>query len=149
MYLLMAIPLLLALTFVWQVASGMFHTEEVVRQPVAVGQVSLDPDPAGMRLDFVLVDRVGEATAFNGTLNVTLRDPDGATWETTRNVAPADFQALPEDSLLSGRTGYSLVINARDWARPPRRGGLAMVTITATPNDESEPFSTKSQQRIP
>jgi hypothetical protein len=146
---LIAVPVILALTFVWQVASNVLHTEAVVRQPVAVGQVSLEPDPAGTRVDFVLVDRVGQETTFSGQLDVFLRDPDGAVWQASRRVGAADFEMLPDDSLLGGRTGYSLLVSARDWARPPRRGGLATVSINAMPSDGGPQFSTQSQQRFP
>jgi hypothetical protein len=148
-YLFIAIPLVLAATLIWQVASGMLHTEAAVRQAVAFGQVTLEPDPSGTRIDFVLVDRVGQETTFTGNLNVTLRDPDGAVWQTTRDVSPGDFQTLPTDSLLAGRNGYTLVVNARDWARPPRRGGLATISISATPSDDRPPISTQSQQLFP
>jgi hypothetical protein len=148
-YLFIVIPLVLAATLIWQVASSTFHTEAAVRQAVAVGQVTLEPDPAGTRVDFVLVDRVGQETTFTGNVNVTLRDPDGAVWQTTRSLSPGDFQPLPDDSLLAGRTGYTVLVNVRDWARPPRRGGLATISISATPNDDGPAFSTQSQQRFP
>jgi len=80
---------------------------------------------------------------------VSLRDPDGAMWQTSRSVSAADFQTLPDDSLMAGRTGYTVLIPARDWARPPRRGGLATVSISAKPGDDGQPFSTQSQQRFP
>ncbi|MBV8716480.1 MAG: hypothetical protein JO020_22210 [Chloroflexi bacterium] len=148
-YFLIAIPVLLALTFVWQLASSTFHTEAVVRAAVAVGKVSLEPDPSGTRIDMVLVDRFGQETTFNGTLDVSLREPDGALWKTTRNVSAGDFQPLPEDSLMAGRVGYTITINAGDWARPPRRGGLATVSISATPSGDTPSFSTQSQQQFP
>jgi hypothetical protein len=149
-YLLIAIPVVLAVTFVWQVGSSMFHTEALVRQAVGVGQVALEPDPSGTRIDFVLVDRYGQETTLDGSMNVTLREPDGAVWQATRTVSASDFQPLADDGLLAGRTGYSVLVNARDWARPPRRGGLATVSITATPSGaSSEAFSTQSQQRFP
>jgi hypothetical protein len=149
LYVLIAVPLVLAVTFLWQVGSTVFHTEAVVRQAVAVGQVALEPDPSGTRVDFVLVDRYGQETTFTGNLNVSLREPDGAVWQTTRSLSPSDFQPLSDDSLLAGRTGYTVFVNARDWARPPRRGGLATVSITATPGDDSQAFSTQAQQRFP
>ena len=148
-YLFIAIPLVLAATFIWQLTSGMFHTDAVVRQAVAVGQVTLEPDAAGTRVDFVLVDRVGQEATFSGNLNVSLREPDGAVWQMTRSVSPGDFQTLPDDSLLAGRTGYSVLVNARDWVRPPRRGGLATISVNATPSDDGPAISTQSQQRFP
>jgi hypothetical protein len=149
MYVVIAIPVVLALAFVWQVAASMFHTEAVVRQAVSVGQVSLQPDSSGTRIDLVLVDRYGQDTTFSGTLDVSLREPDGALWKTSRNVSAEDFQALPDDSLMAGRAGYSVMVNAKDWARPPRHGGLATVSIGATPSGDGQAFSTQSQQRFP
>ena len=149
MLVVIAIPLVLAATFVWQIASNVFHTEVVVRQAVAVGQVTLEPEPTGTRLDLVMVDRVGQETTFTGNLDVSLRDPDGAVWQTSRSVAASDFQPLPESSLMAGRDGYTLVVPARDWARPPRRGGLATVSITATPSDDGPQITSQSQQRFP
>jgi hypothetical protein len=139
----------LAATFLWQLSSGLFHTDAAVRQAVAVGQVTLEPDPAGTRVDFVLVDRVGQETTFTGNVNVSVRDPDGAVWQTNRSLTAGDFQTLPDDSLLAGRTGYSVVVNARDWARPPRHGGLANISISATLSDDGPTISTQSQQRFP
>jgi hypothetical protein len=89
-YLLIAIPLVMAATFLWQLSSGLVHTDTAARQAVAVGQVSLTPDPSGTRIDFVLVDRVGQETTFTGNVNVSLRDPDGAVWQATRSVSPGD-----------------------------------------------------------
>src|SRR5579862_2274304 len=80
-YVLIAIPLVLAATFVWQIASSMFHTEIVVRQAVSVGQVTLEPDPAGSRVDFVVVDRVGQETTTSGDVSVRVREPDGTIWQ--------------------------------------------------------------------
>lgn len=148
-YVLIAIPLVLAATFIWQVAAGMFHTDVVVRRPVAVGQVSLEPEVAGTRVDMVLVDRVGQDTTFSGTLDVGLRDPDGAQWKISRSVSASDFQPLPDDSLMAGRSGYSILVSANDWARPPRRGGLATVSINATPSGDGPTFSTQTQQLFP
>jgi hypothetical protein len=148
-YVLIAVPVVLALTFVWQVASSAFHTQAVVREAVGVGQVSLEADPAGTRIDMVLVDRFGQETTLDGTLDVMLREPDGAVWRTSRNVSSGDFQPLPDDSLMAGRVGYAVTVNAGDWARPPRRGGLATVSVNAKPNDDSPAFSTQSQQLFP
>jgi len=147
-YVLFAVPLLLGAAFFWQIGSGLWHSEVVVRQPVAFGQVDLAADPTGTRVDVVLVDRVGQDTTLNGTLNVSVREPDGAVWQTSRSVSDSDFQPLPDGSLMAGRVGYALVVPARDWARPPRRGGLSTVSVAATPNDGTA-FSTQSQQRFP
>jgi hypothetical protein len=146
---LIAIPAVLALTMVWQVASSMFHTEVAVRQAVAVGQVTLEGDPAGSRVDFVVVDRVGKETTFTGDVTVRLREPDGTVWQTTRTLSAGDFLTLPDTSLLSGRLGYSVLVPASDWARAPRRGGLATVSVTVNPSDDSPSFSTDSQQLFP
>jgi hypothetical protein len=139
----------LALTFAWQVASRVFHSDVVTRQATAVGQIDLEPDPAGTRIDFVVVDRVGHDTTVGGSMTVKLREPDGSVWQTNRDVSPGDFQPLPDSSLLSGRVGYTVVVPAADWARPPRRGGSAKVTVEVTPDDGSDPFSAVSDQRFP
>jgi len=148
-YVLIAIPAVLAATFLWQIASGLFHTEVATRQAVAVGQVTLEGDPLGSRVDFVLVDRVGQDTTADASVNVRLREPDGTVWQTTRSLADSDYVRLPDTSLLAGRTGYSVLVPASDWARPPRQGGLATVSVTVTPNDDSPSFSTDAQQRFP
>jgi hypothetical protein len=149
MWVIIGVPALLLLTFVWQVASGFMHTEIAVRQPVAVGRVSLESDPAGSRIDFVVVDRVGQETTLNGTLDVKLREPDGTLWQTSRTVNSDNFKPLPDSSLLAGRTGYSVVVPASDWVRAPRRGGTATVSINAQPNDDGTPFSTVAEERFP
>jgi len=148
-YVLIAVPLVLAATFIWQIASSMFHTEIVVRQAVAVGRVSLEADPAGSRVDFVLVDRVGEETTFDGDVSIRVREPDGTVWQTTRTLSDGDFQPLPDTSLLAGRIGYSVLVPASDWARPPRRGGLATVSISVNSSGDGPSFSTDSQQLFP
>lgn len=148
-YVLIAIPLVLAATFVWQIAASMFHSEVVVREAVAVGRVSLEADAAGSRVDFVLVDRVGQETTFDGDVTIRMREPAGTLWQTTRTLSAGDFQPLPDTSLLAGRTGYSVLVPATDWARAPRRGGLATVTISVNPRDGGPSFSTDSQQLFP
>jgi hypothetical protein len=148
-YVLIAVPVLLAATFIWQIASSMLHTEVVVRQAVAVGRVSLESDPAGSRVDFVVVDRVGQETTFDGDVTIRLREPDGTVWQTTRTLSAADFQRLPDSSLLAGRLGYSVLVPAADWARAPRRGGLATVSISVNGGDTGPSFSTDSQQLFP
>jgi hypothetical protein len=146
---LFAIAAILAATFVWQIVSPMLRSEVAIREAVAVGRVSLEADPAGSRVDFVLVDRVGQQTTVDGTVNVKLREPDGAVWQIARNLTAADFQPLPDGSLLAGRNGYSVVIPASDWARAPRRGGSATVTVSVAPSGEGPTFSTVAEERFP
>jgi hypothetical protein len=147
-WVLIGIPTLLIVTLVWQLASGLLHTEIAVREAVAVGRATLETDPAGSRVDFVVVDRVGQETTVHGTVSIKLREPDGGVWQASRSVAAGDFKALPDGSLLAGRTGYSVVIPANDWARPPRRGGAATVTIKVEPADGAA-FSTVAEERFP
>jgi hypothetical protein len=146
---LFAIPAFLAATFIWQIASPMLRTEVAIREAVSVGRVSLEADPAGSRIDFVLVDRVGQQTTADGTVSVTLREPDGTLWQTTRSVSAGDFQPLPEGGLLAGRLGYAVVIPASDWARAPRRGGAASVTVSVVPSGDGPTFSTVAEERFP
>src|SRR5438067_3838930 len=141
-YLLIGIPALLLVTFLWQVASSTFHTEVAVRQATSVGQVTLESDPAGSRVDFVLVDRVGQETTFSGDVLLKVREPDGTYWQTRRTVSATDFQPLPDGSYLAGRSGLSIVIPGSDWAGAPRRGGSSSVSIDVTPDDGSRGFST-------
>jgi hypothetical protein len=148
-YLLIGIPALLLVTFAWQIASMALHTEVAVRQATSVGQVTLEPDPAGSRVDFVLVDRVGQETTFSGDVVLKLREPDGTYWQTRRTVSATDFQPLPDGSYLAGRSGLSIVIPAGDWARAPRRGGSTSVSIEVAPDDGTTAFSTVSAQRFP
>ncbi len=149
MYVVIAIPIVLALTFAWQVGSSLLHTEVLVRQAVAVGQLTLEPDAAGTRVDIVLVDKVGQETTASGSVKLSLKEPDGSVWQTTRTISDSDFHPLPDGSLLAGRNGLSVVIPASDWARPPRRGGLAVVSITVTMDDDSPPFGTVISQIFP
>lgn len=135
-------------TFVWQVASPLLRTDIAVRSAAAVGRVSLESDPIGSRIDLVMVDRVGGETTVAGTLDVSLREPDGTVWKTSREVTAADFQALPDGGLLAGRTGYSVYVPAKDWARPPRHGGSATVSVGVRPTD-SAAFSTVAEERFP
>jgi hypothetical protein len=146
---LVAVPLVLVASLAWQLASSMLHTDVVVRQAAGVGQVTLEADPAGTRINFVLVDRIGQDTTLTGSVDVRLRGPDGAVWTTTRNLSGSDFQPLPATSLMAGRAGYSVLVPAGDWVRQPRRGGLATVTISVNPSDGGTPFSADSQLRFP
>ena len=147
-WVIIGVPVLLALTFVWQIGSSLLHTEIAVRDAVAVSRVSLEADPAGARVDFALVDRTGRDTTVNGDVQVKLREPDGTLWQTSRTLSAADFGPLPEGGLLAGRLGYSVVIPASDWLRAPRRGGAATVSINVQPSDGAE-FSTVAEERFP
>jgi hypothetical protein len=147
-WVIIGLPIMLLALFVWQVGSSMVHTEIVLRDAVAVSRVSLEPDPLGSRIDFVLVDRIGQETTVNGDLNIKLREPDGTVWQTTRTVSPADFMPLPGGGLLAGRIGYSLVIPSSDWLRAPRHGGAATVSVSVVPNDGTA-FSTVAEERFP
>lgn len=147
-WVMIGVPLLLALTLVWQLVSGVLRTEISARDPVAVSRVSLEPDAAGSRVDFVLVDRGGETTTVNGEVRVKLREPDGTLWQTARAVKSSDFTPLPEGSLLAGRVGYSVVVPASDWLRAPRRGGSATVSISVAPSGGA-PISTVAEERFP
>jgi hypothetical protein len=147
-WVIIGVPILLLLLFVWQVGSSMLHTEIAIRDAVAVSRVSLEPDPLGSRIDFVLVDRVGNDTTVSGDLNIKLREPDGTLWQTSRRVTASDFGLLPGGGLLSGRLGYSVVIPPSDWLRAPRRGGSATVTVSVVPADGA-PFSTVAEERFP
>jgi|SRR5437868_5977961 len=149
-WVLIAIPVVLGITFAWQIGSNLFHTEVAVRDAVSVSRVSLESDPIGSRIDFVVVDRVGQETTVNGTVSVKLREPDGGVWQTSRVVSANDFQPLPAGGLLAGRSGYSVTIPASDWARAPRRGGSATVSVNVQPSaDGSVPFSTVAEERFP
>jgi hypothetical protein len=148
-YVLIGVPVLLGLLFVLQIASGFLKTEIIVRNAVAVSRVSLEPDPVGARVYMTFVDRLGADTTFSGELTVKVREPDGAVWQTVRSISGSDFVTLPPGSLLGGRQGYSIPIPQTDWARPPRRGGAATVSVDAVPSDGSAPFSSIDEERIP
>ena len=148
MWVIIGVPVLLALSLAWQIGSGLVRTEIAVRDAVAVSRVSLEADPLGSRIDFVVVDRSGQETTLNGDMTIKLREPDGTVWQTARSVTAADFGPLPEGGLLAGRVGYSVVVPATDWLRAPRRGGSATVTINVQPSDGT-PFSTVAEERFP
>jgi hypothetical protein len=145
---MIGVPVLLVLTFLWQVGSNVLRNDIAVRDAVAVSRVSLEADPAGSRIDMVLVDRVGLDTTVEGALLVKLREPDGTLWQVTRNVTAGDFTPLQSGSLLAGRTGYSIVIPANDWLRAPRRGGSATVSVSITRADGTT-FNTVQEERFP
>jgi len=147
-WIIIGIPILLLTLFVWQIVSPLLRTEIAVRDAVGFSRVSLEADPAGSRIDFAVVDRVGQETTVTGDVNIKLREPDGTVWQTTRSIAPANFVTLPEGGLLSGRTGYSVVIPASDWLRAPRRGGSATVSVSIKPTD-GVLFSTVAEERFP
>jgi hypothetical protein len=145
---IIGIPTLLIILFVWQFVSPLLKPETIVRDPVAISRVSLEPDAAGTRIDLVVVDRMGQETTADGTLNVKLQEPDGAVWQATRSITAADFGPLPGDGLLAGRQGYSVSVPASDWARPPRHGGTATVSVSLQPNSGAA-VSTVEQTRFP
>jgi hypothetical protein len=145
---LIALPALLLLSFAWQIGSTLLHTEIAVRDAVSVARVSLEADPLGSRIDFVVVDRGGQATTLTGDILLKLREPDGTVWQTSKVVTPADFGPLPDGGLLAGRVGYSVVVPASDWLRAPRRGGSATVSVNVQPTDGT-PFSTVAEERFP
>jgi hypothetical protein len=149
-WVLIGVPALLGLMFVWQIASGFFHTETVDHAPVAISTVRLEPDLWGTRVDVVLVDRQGAETTAAGDLTVKLREPDGAVWQTTRALAPEDFAPLPTGDLSAGRTGYTLLVPAADWVRAPRRGGSASVSVSfVTHADDAVPLARQAEERFP
>jgi hypothetical protein len=145
---MIGIPVLLVLTFVWQVGSNLMHTEITIREAVSVSRVTLEADPRGARIDLVLGDRVGQETTVNGELTIKLREPDGTIWQTTRTVTAADFSPLQGGGLLNGRLGYAVVIPAVDWVRAPRRGGAATVSVNVQRTD-GVAFSTVAEERFP
>src|SRR5207244_6101183 len=147
-WVMIGVPILLVAMFAWQIVSPLLRTESAVRDAVGFSRVSLEADPAGSRIDFAVVDRVGQETTVTGDVNIKLREPDGTVWQTTRSLTPANFVTLPEGGLLSGRTGYSVVIPASDWLRAPRRGGSATVSVSIKPTD-GVLFSTVAEERFP
>ena len=102
-WVIIGVPVLLALTLAWQIGSSLLRSEIALRDPVAVSRVSLEPDPLGSRIDFVVVDRSGQETTVNGDMTIKLREPDGTVWQTARTVTAADFGPLSGGGLLTGR----------------------------------------------
>jgi hypothetical protein len=147
-WVIIGVPVLLALTFAWQIAAGLMHSEIVSHDPVAVSRVSLEADPAGSRIDLVVVDRSGQEVGVNGAMQMSMREPDGTLWQTSRSLSSADFAPLPDGGLLAGRLGYSITVPSSDWVRAPRRGGAATVSITFQPKDGDD-FSTVAEERFP
>ncbi len=148
-WVMVGVPTLLGMLFIWQVAAGLLKSEIGVRGAVGIARVSLEPDPAGARVDFVVIDRAGVDTSISGELQVRVREPDGMVWQTSRPISAGDFQPLPASSLLNGRLGYSVVVPAGDWARPPRRGGSATVSVSIAPADGGSTLSTVAEERFP
>ncbi|MCA1644863.1 MAG: hypothetical protein LC797_05105 [Chloroflexi bacterium] len=147
-WIVIAIPILMVTLFVWQVVSPLLRTEAAVRDAVGFSRVSLEADPTGSRIDFAVVDRVGRETTVDGDVNVSLREPDGTVWQTTRSITAAKFVSLPEGGLLAGRIGYSVLVPTSDWSRAPRRGGAATVSVSIRPTD-GVLFSTVAEERFP
>lgn len=125
---IVGIPILLLLLFVWQLVSPLLRAPSV-REPASIARISLEPDPSGARIDFVVVDRTGQETTADGELSITLREPDGAVWHATRSLTAADFAPLPAGGLNAGRLGYTIDVPTSDWVRPPRHGGAATVGV--------------------
>jgi hypothetical protein len=148
-WVLIGAPALLGLMFIWQIASGFVHTETVDHAPAAISSVRLEPDPAGVRVDVVLVDRQGAETSAPGDLSIKLREPDGAVWQNTRALSPEDFAPLPAGHLGAGRLGYSLLVPANDWVRAPRRGGSASVSVTFQTRNDAPPITRQAEERFP
>lgn len=147
-WIMIGVPILLIALFAWQIIAPMMRSEIAVRDAVGFSRVSLEADPAGSRIDFAVVDRVGQETTVSGDVSVKLREPDGTVWQTTRAIGAADFGILPQGGLLAGRTGYSIVVPASDWLRAPRRGGSATVSVNIQPTD-GVAFSTVAEERFP
>jgi hypothetical protein len=149
-WVLIGVPSLLGLFFIWQIASGFVHTETVDHAPVGVSSIRLEPDPLGIRVDVVLVDRQGTETTGSGDLTIKLREPDGAVWQNTRALSPDDFQPLPASHLLASRIGYSVLVPGTDWMRAPRRGGSTSVSVTFQSHDDgAAPITRQAEERFP
>jgi hypothetical protein len=149
MWFMLGVPAVLLLLFVWQVVSPLLKTEIVVREPVTIARVSLEPDPSGARIDFVVVDRMGQDTTADGSVSIKLREPDGAVWQINRSLTAADFAPLPAGDLLNGRLGSSIVVPTSAWARPPRHGGSATVSVSIQPGSGSAPITAQEETRYP
>lgn len=148
-WILIAVPVLLGLFFVWQLASPLLRTDIISHTAVAVSRVTLEPDAQGTRINLVVVDKSGSDTTVSGEMTIKLREPDGAVWQTTKSVSGDSFTTLSSGGLLNGRLGYSILVPANDWMRAPRHGGSATVTISVQPGDGSDAFSTISEERFP
>src|ERR1700736_4046957 len=71
-WVIIGVPLLLLALFAWQILSPFLKTEIAVRDAVGFSRVSLEADPLGSRIDFAVVDRVGQETTVTGQLNIKL-----------------------------------------------------------------------------
>ena len=108
-------------------------------RPVQVSRAVLEALPEGTGLAFVMRDETGADAVFTGNLVVSLREPDGAQFQTTRSVVPANFHVLPAGTLLAGRLGYTLVIPPNAWNVQPRRGRPALIELVITLADPTAP----------
>lgn len=142
-----AILALLLLPVAWQTAGPLVLSNTGPGLPTSISRVVLEPDPGGVALSLVLLDRAGRDTTLTGTLGIELREPDGALVQYQRSVTPADFQVLPPDSFFAGRAGYRLVIPPTAWARPPR-SGQASIVVSVAPRD-GPAFTTKTTEPLP
>lgn len=145
---IIGLPVLLALTFVWQIGSSLLRTDTSAHDAVAVSSLTLKVDPLGSRIDLVLADRGGHDTTTSGDITIRLREPDGTVWQNTRHVATSDFTPLSSDGQAATRMGYTVIVPATDWLRAPRRGGQASVSVTVQPTSGG-PFSGTAEQRFP
>jgi hypothetical protein len=146
---MIGVPILLALLFIWQLVAPMLQSQIAGHEPAGIGRVAVEPDAAGSRIEVVLVDRTGQDVGADGALNVTLREPDGALWQTSRTLSASDFTPLSSGGLLDGRLGYSMVVPTTDWARPPRHGGTGTVNVTFTLSAGGQPLNAIEQTRFP
>lgn len=144
-----AVALVLLALFVWQLVSPVLRQQVIVHAAASIGRVTLVADPAGTRVDVVIVDRTGQDTSAEGTMDVRVREPDGAVWRSSRHVSTGQFTTIDDGGLLAGRLGYSLVVPASDWARPPRHGGTATVNVTFTPASGGAPITSVEDVRFP
>src|SRR5207244_8983791 len=94
-WVMIGVPILLVAMFAWQIISPMLRTEIAVRDAVGFSRVSLEADQAGSRIDFAVVDRVGQETTVSGDVSVKLREPDGTVWQTTHSPTPAACRPRP------------------------------------------------------
>lgn len=114
---------------------GLMAGDPQLEEPVAVARITLESDTEGTAVVMVFHDRAGRDVPLVGQLDVELREPDGARWESTRQVNKTDFKPLPAGSLLQGRVGYRIVVPPQAWTRPPRRGGQAGIQLNVVPRN--------------
>jgi hypothetical protein len=132
----------------WQIGSGLVQSQLGDLTAVGITRINLEPDTDGARVEVVIVDRLGRETTANGEMTVKVREPEGSVWQVTRSVSESDFHRLSADSLLNGRTGYTLLVPTIDWARPPRHGGAATISVSFQPTD-GPPFQAVAEERFP